>query len=396
MHIGINAQLLNMSDTYRAAGVSTYIDNLLRNLSAIDGADRYTVFTGQWAKDERLREKLGLGHNFTLRPSRVPTENPMARLLWEQTVLAAASTGMDVLHGPVNVVPLLSRTPRVVTIHDLAFMLFNDKHLPSKRRYLTLMTRLSARNSKTVITVSEATRADVLRLLQVAPEKVITVPIAIDEEFRYLGSDPEFCAGVADFKRQRGLPERYFLYLGTLEPRKNIPTLLTCYAALRRQGLGREGAGADTPKLVIAGPKGWLYDQIFAQVKELDLEAHVFFPGFVPREEIVWWYNAALGFIYLSVYEGFGLPVLQALACGVPVIINDTPALSEVAGDAGLRVNAEQQETVTEALRSIAVSAELRESLRQKGFERATHFSWQQTAVKTLEIYAGAARKHSR
>ena len=393
MHIGINAQLLSMSDTYRAAGVSNYIYNLLRNLSAIDGADRYTVFTGQWARDEALRSKLALGRNFTLRPSHVPTERPVTRLVWEQTTLAAASAGMDLLHGPVNVVPLLTPSPRVVTIHDLAFLLFNDKHLPSKRRYLTLMTQLSAQRCEKVITVSESTRSDVLRLLKIAPEKVITVPIAIDEEYRYLGDDPEFCAGVADFRQKRGLPERYFLYLGTLEPRKNIPTLLNCYAELRKQGLGRAEAGAEVPKLVIAGPKGWLYDQIFAQVRALNLEGQVLFPGFVPRDEIVWWYNAALAFIYLSVHEGFGLPVLQALACGVPVIANNTSALPEVVGDAGLLVDAAREETVIEALRSLAASADLRETLRVKGFERATHFSWRQTAIKTLEIYAAAARR---
>ncbi len=391
MRIGINAQLLSMSDTYRAAGVSNYIYNLLRNLSAMDGADQYTVFTGKWAADERLRQGLPLGRNFTLRPSHFPTEKPITRLLWEQTALAAGSIGLDVLHGPVNVVPILSRTPRVVTIHDLAFLLFSDKHLPSKRRYLSLMTRLSARSASAVLTVSEATRADVLRLLNVPPEKVITVPIAIDAEYRYLGEDPEFCAGVEAFKRERGLPERYFLYLGTLEPRKNIPVMLRCYADLRRQEAGR---GSETvPKLVIAGPKGWLYDQIFAQVKELSLEDHVIFPGFVPRDEIVWWYNAALAFIYLSVYEGFGLPVLQALACGVPVIVNNTSALPEVVGDAGLLVDAEQSETVTQAMRDLTTSPDLREALRVRGLERATHFSWRQTAVKTLEIYAAAAQK---
>ena len=392
MRIGINAQLLSMSDTYRAAGVSNYIYNLLRNLSAMDGADCYTIFTGKWAKDAQLRQNLNLGCNFTLRPSSFPTDRPMLRLIWEQTVFAAASSGMDITHGPVNVAPLLSAAPSVVTIHDLAFLLFSDKHLPAKRRYLALMTRLSARRASTVLTVSESTRADVLRLLKLPPEKVIAVPIAIDEEYRYLGNDTAFCAGVAEFKRRRGLPERYFLYLGTLEPRKNIPALLRCYADLRRQEAGKQSADA-IPKLVIAGPKGWLYDQIFAQVKELNLEDSVMFPGFVPREEIVWWYNAALAFVYLSVHEGFGLPVLQALACGVPVIVNNTSALPEVVGDAGLLVAAEQQETVTEAMRSLANSADLREMLRIKGLARATHFSWRQTAVKTLEIYAAAAQK---
>ena len=392
MRVGINAQLLSMSDTYRAAGVSNYIYNLLRNLSAMDGVDRYTIFTGQWARDERLRQNLNLGRNFTLRPSRFPTDRPVPRLIWEQTALAAASVGLDVLHGPVNVVPILSHVPRVVTIHDLAFLLFSDKHLPSKRRYLSLMTRLSARSASTVLTVSEATRADVLRLLNVPPEKVVAVPIAIDEEYRYLGNDAEFCAGVEEFKRKRGLPERYFLYLGTLEPRKNIPLMLRCYAEMRRQEAGRQSADS-LPKLVIAGPKGWLYEQIFAQVKELNLEDSVIFPGFVPRDEIVWWYNAALAFVYLSVHEGFGLPVLQALACGVPAIVNNASALPEVAGDAALLISAEQPDTVTEAMRHLASSADLRESLREKGLERATHFSWRQTAVKTLEVYAQAAQR---
>ena len=388
MNIGINATLLSLDSTYRATGLSNYIAHLLHGLGQVDQSNCYTVYTGAWARDPEARQTLGLSPNFRFSTTCAPTHHPPVRFLWEQTAHALATRNMDVIHSPVNVIPLLSSRPRVVTIHDLTFLLFRDRHLPAKREYLRIMTRLSARSADAILADSENTRQDVIRLLDVDPAKVITVPLAADKEYQWFGETQSGQRDVEAFRMRRGLPERYFLYLGTLEPRKNIPQLLRAYAALHRAGTRTPGTGQQgVPKLVLAGPRGWMYREIFDQVRELGLEEHVVFPGFIPREEIVWWYNAALAFVYLSSYEGFGLPPLQAMACGVPVIINNVSSLPEVAGSAGYLVSAEETEAVTRALREVAESPELRQSLRERGLARSSEFSWERTARQTLAVY---------
>jgi glycosyltransferase involved in cell wall biosynthesis len=391
MHIGFNAMLFSLTDTYRAAGVSSYIYHLLRGLSQVDRCSRYTVFTGSWARSAEARNLLALGDNFRLAPGRLPTYRPPVRLLWEQTAQAAQTWNLDVLHNPVNVVPLVARCRQVVTIHDLAFLMLSGSHLRSKSRYLTLMTRLSARRADRIITDSEFIRQSVIRLFNVSPERVCAVPLAAGEAYRWLGETPQGRREIEAFRQKKGLPARFFLYLGTLEPRKNLPQLLKAYAVLRAEGMG--GAGGELPELIIAGAKGWLYDAIFAHVRTLELERHVHFPGFLPREEVVWWMNAALGFVYLSAHEGFGLPPLEAMSCGVPVIVNDAPPLPEVARDAGLLVDANDPGAVAAALRAIAAAPDLRHDLRRRGLERAAQFSWRSTAEQTLAVYETAVQR---
>ena len=389
MQIGINAHLLSMEDSYRAAGVSSYILSLLRGLSAEDNCNHYRVLLDAWAKDPALTQRLQLAGNFDLRPSSLETTSPMKRLVWEQTGMVRAARGVDVLHGPVNVVPLTMNTPRVVTIHDLAFLVYSDKHLPAKRRYLTVMTRLSAQRARSIITVSNATRNDCIRLLNVPPEKVITIPNAADADYVCLRDTDAGRQNIEAFRASKGLPDRFFLFLGTLEPRKNIPLLIEAYAQLHREWGDRPGS---PPTLVLAGGKGWMFDQIFSRVKELNMEAHILFPGFLPREEIVHWFNAALAFVYLSAFEGFGLPPLQAMQCGVPVLVNNSTSLPEVVGNAGILVNANHTQEVTDALLELATDADLRDELSAAGRERAHLFSWERTAKQTLEVYQKAVQ----
>jgi glycosyltransferase involved in cell wall biosynthesis len=277
----------------------------------------------------------------------------------------------------LNVLPLwrVGRAARVVTIHDLAFLLFDDKHSPAQRRYLEISTRAAVRRAERIIAVSENTRQDILRLLHVSPDKVVTISEAAGSEFAPLPS-----AEVEAFRARRALPNRFFFYLGTLEPRKNIPALLRGYALMRQQE-------PNAPVLIIAGPKGWLYDEIFTLVRELQLEPFVSFPGFIPRDELALWFNAALCFIYLSEYEGFGLPPLQAMACGIPPIINNASSLPEVVGDAGILVNVHDLADVAGSLRRMACDEAKRLELGQKALERSHTFSWQRAARETLKIY---------
>jgi glycosyltransferase involved in cell wall biosynthesis len=181
------------------------------------------------------------------------------------------------------------------------------------------------------------------------------------------------------------LPEQFVLFLGTLEPRKNIGRLIASYAALRE----RRGGGA-TPKLVIAGGKGWFYENLFAEVSQRGLEDDVLFTGFVPSEELVWWYRSALMFVYPSLFEGFGLPVLEALACGTPVITSNASSLPEVAGDAALLVDPHDTESLVSAMQRLLNDSELRAALSEAGVRQARLFPWSRTAAGTAAVYRDA------
>ena len=369
MHIGINAHLLSLAHTYRGAGINRYIYHLLLNLALADQEHQYTVFLG----DRRFPPNPGL----TLRTSWLPTTHPLVRIGWEQLVqpFVLWQEKIDLLHSLAFVTPLLSPCPSVVTIYDLSFILFPKGFKYSKRLYLTLLTRPSAQSAKRIITISESTKRDTIRLLGVSPEKVDVV---------YCGVDKPFCPlperEVASFRQKRGLPERIILFVGTIEPRKNVARLVEAYSRLRDGQV----------KLVIGGARGWLYEEVFARVEELDLTDDVLFPGYIPPDELPLWYNAAELFVYPSLYEGFGLPPLEAMACGTPVITSNVSSLPEVVGEAGLTVDPMDSEGLAEAMNQVLSDGILRQSMREQGFARAGRFSWAKAARETVEVYQRA------
>jgi len=373
MRVGINAHLLFFGQTYRGAGISRYIHNLLAHLPGALGDDEATVFLG----DRRLPAHLaGGGLRYAL--SRLPTVRPPVRILWEQALapIECRRQRLDLLHSPAYVQPLLATCRSVVTVHDLSFVLMPEAFRPANRLYLALLTRLSVRRADRVVAVSESTRQDVIRLLGVPGEKVAVVHHGIEPEFRPL---PD-AGRVEQFRRSRGLPERYVLYVGTLEPRKGVPTLLRAYALARRE-LGIEH------RLVLAGGKGWGYGQIFGLVDELGLRDDVLFPGFVPLHELPLWYNGASLFAYPSRYEGFGMPVVEAMACGTPVVTSRSSSLPEVVGDAGVLVEPGDVPGLAAALARVLGDDDYRDDLRRRGLERATRFSWDEAARRTVEVY---------
>jgi glycosyltransferase involved in cell wall biosynthesis len=286
-----------------------------------------------------------------------------------------------VLHCPVNVVPLAAPCPAVVTIHDLGFIRFPERYTTAKRRYLHTMTTLSARRAAHIITPAESGRQEVIELLKVAPEKVTAIPEGVAPRFRPLPVEE-----VESWRREKALPERFVLYVGTLEPRKNLPLLLKAFARWRQAR--PEEAGL---KLVLGGAKGWLYEEIFRLVESLGLQADTLFPGYLGESELPLWYNSAACFVYPSVYEGFGLPPLEAMACGCPVITSNTSSLPEVIGQAGIMVGPDDETGLTGALDRLLTDKAEHARLREAGLKRATEFTWQETARRTLEIYRQVA-----
>lgn len=375
MRVGLIGHLLSFEPTYRQAGVSRYAEALVRELPAADPSLDLVVFTGP----DRPPEEREFPDEVHWRHARLRTAQPVQRIAWEQTVglTIGRRWGLDVVHAPVNVAPLVTGVPRVVTVHDLAFHLFPEQYPGRKQRYLRAMTRLSVRRAARVIAVSEATRQDIIRLYDADPARVVTVPNGVGDEMRPLDAD-----AVSRFRAERGLDAPVLLFLGTLQPRKNLETLLKAYART---------AGETGWQLVVAGAAGWQHEPIFALARELGIAETVRFIGFVPPEELPIWYNAADAFVYPSLYEGFGLPLLEAMACGTPVIASETPALREVVGNAGLVVGPRDVPALAQALLQMARAPELRQELAARGLRRAGEHSWRRTAAETAAVYRAAA-----
>jgi glycosyltransferase involved in cell wall biosynthesis len=375
MHIAINAHLLAHTRSFRRAGISHYVEQALLELGQIDSRNRYTVYTTRGLDNEAL----GLPANFRVAPSHFPTINPRVRIPWEQLLAPALlrRSGAEIFHGVHSVVPFACPVPSLVTVHDLAFIRFSQTFRAYNRAYLDLATRISVRKAARVLVVSEHTKREVVGLLGVPAERVIVTPNAPRAHFR-----PPDPLALETFRAKKGLPERFVLYVGTLEPRKNLTTLLEAYAKV--------AAHHDVP-LIVGGGKGWLYDAVFQRLEALGLRERVQFVGYIEEEELPLWYAAATVFVFPSIYEGFGMPPLEAMACGTPVIASNSSSLPEVVGDAGLMAPPHDANAFAEAIVRVLDDGALREALRERGLAQAARFTWRTTAERTLAAYEAVA-----
>lgn len=376
MRIAINANLVSFSGTYRQAGVSKYTELLVNNLAQVDPTDEYLIYFGNGPHPA----SFAAAPNFRLVRSRFNTEKPLTRIAWEQFI-APFRLLWDrpaLLHCPVNVMPLLALSPSVITIHDLGFMRFPERYRRAKRLYLHALTALSAKRAKHLITPSEAVRQEVIRLLKIKPERVTAIAEGVSEDFK-----PYPSAEVEKFRREKGLPERFVLYVGTLEPRKNLPLLIRAFARWRTEN----PAESDGVRLVLGGAKGWFYEEIFRLVEQFGLSDTTDFPGYLREADLPLWYNSARCFVYPSVYEGFGLPPLEAMACGCPVISSDASSLPEVVGEAGILVKPDDETGLTAALDRLLTDDAAWSVYRERGLAQAARFTWPEAARQTLRIY---------
>lgn len=370
MRVGIQAFLWSVAGSYRQSGVSNYIRHLVRGLGDVAWPGKALVYL---PNADPLPDFPNVPHMHA-RVSPLSLQRPSWRILWEHSAfpLTLWRDRVDLLHATMNVAPWWSPCPTVVTIHDLAYLRYPEVHPRGRRLYLTWLTRLTVRRARAIVAVSAYTRSEVERLLGVPQERIRVIYEGVEARFRPLPPDQ-----VADFCRRRGL-ERYLLYVGNLEPRKNLSRLVQAY--------GRVAADTDAD-LVLAGARGWGYDDLFRQVERQDLADRVHFPGFVPPEELPLWYNGAEVFVYPSLYEGFGLSPLEAMACGTPVVVSTASSLPEVVGAAGLQVPPEDVTALAAALRRLLDNPALRADLRQRGLRRAQRFSWTTMAQETADLY---------
>jgi glycosyltransferase involved in cell wall biosynthesis len=373
--IAINAQKLSTRQSFHAAGSSRYVFNLLKEIRRLDPAEEVIAYL---ADEVAPPPELAPTAHFRIRSAGMPTVNPALRVAWEQLVFPRAlhHDRISLLHGPINALPLGWAGPSVVTILDLTFMLIPSTIRRASRAYLRWIVRSSARRASQIITISESTRRDVIRLLGVSPERVTRIYCGVDDRFT---PEPR-SANVKELRQRAGLPAEFILYLGTIEPRKNLTRLIDAYSMLRRRDATRL-------PLVLAGGRGWGDDVITARARGSGFEADIYFPGFVPEHEIPLWYNASTLFVYPSEYEGFGLPPLEALACGVPVIASNTSSLPEVLGDAAVLVDPTSVPAIADGMQRVLDDDVLRSRLISQGLEQARRFSWRGMAEETLTVY---------
>jgi glycosyltransferase involved in cell wall biosynthesis len=372
--IALNAQLLRLNSSYRSAGIARYILHLLRALPHTVPEFELHAFSGE----PRARNALD---GFQLHLSGWQTQEPILRILWEQLVFPfhLARGHFDLSHSLAFVSPLASSIPCVVTVYDLGFVLFPEYFRPLNRIYLTWGTRMSARRASRIIALSESTKRDLVRLLRLTPDKIDVIPPGVEPEF-FTNGDGN---AVERFRHAKNLPDHFVLFVGTREPRKNIPTLIRAFAhAKARKQLPHQ--------LVIVGGRGWKDEAIARAIEENGVRRDVMLPGFVPAEELPYWYRAADAFVYPSQYEGFGIPPLEAMAAGTPVIAGNLSSLPEAVGDAALLVEPRDETALEEALVEVIADQRLREDLRAKGVDRARQFTWERAAQATAATYRRA------
>jgi glycosyltransferase involved in cell wall biosynthesis len=369
---------LDLSPTvHRRAGWGTYAYELARALHALSNGPNLTLFYNDPSRALSLPPSLASLPAHAL---------PLATRPWR--LVAALSQQLDVgldrwlpkcdlFHATEHLLPRLKCAHTVLTIHDLIFLLFPEYHLPLNKWFLNRFVPLFVRRADAIIAVSRCTREDLIRHYAVPPEKITVIYEGVDARFRPV-TDPDALARV---RALYDLPERFILCVSTIEPRKNLSTLLEAVARLKGRAATRD------LRLLIGGRKGWLYEGFFRRRRELGLEEEVILAGVVPDEDLPALYSAAALFVFPSLYEGFGLPPLEAMACGTPVITSDTSSLPEVVGEAGIMVALHDVDGLVEAMERVLTDEGEQKRMRERGLQQAATFSWERTARETLAVY---------
>jgi len=369
MRIGIDYT----SAVQQGAGIGRYTRGLVAALAELDQVNEYVLFSAGRDRTGRVWPP-----RFHLRS--LPLKDRHLALIWQRLRLplpVELVTGpVDIFHSPDFVLPPVRKARTVLTVHDLSFMRYPECSSAHLLEYLMGAVPRSVRRADVVLADSESTRQDLIELLHVPEERLLLVYPGVEERFAP-GVEESVIEGAL---RRYGLHRPYILGLGTLQPRKNFCRLIRAFDLLRRQH--------PVPhSLVIGGSKGWLYEEIFDTVRELGLQEMVLLPGFVADEDLPALYCAADVFAFPSLYEGFGIPVLEAMRCGTPVVTTRVSSLPEVAGDAALLVSPDDVAALAEALWRLTDDSALRNDLRQRGFQQVTQFTWKQAAKGLLDVY---------
>ena len=360
------------SAVHGKAGLGRYAANLARELHALLG-DRVRIFQNSLGRRGPLDVWDGLppvGVRWGYRPWR--------SIVWMGQALSLSMDGLlphgELFHATEHLLPPFRRIPTVLTVHDLIFERLPEHHKPLNRSYLKAAMPLYCRRASAIIAISAHTKADLVELYGVDPAKVTVIPEAAAPHFV-----PQPAERIAEVRRQYGLPRRYALTVGTIEPRKNLPALLDACRPLLDDG--------SLDAVVIVGSKGWLTEGFFAKLGACPRREQVILPGYVSDAELSAMYGGAAVTVQPSLYEGFGLPVLEAMACGSPVCASGTTSLPEVGGDAARYFCPTDVQAITRTIRTVLEDETQAARMRQAGPARAAAFSWRRTALETCAVY---------
>ncbi len=365
---------------HQKAGLGRYARTLAEHLIAQDRVNEYIAFAyGRFANDA-LSPALR-----TLPRANIPLDaRPWRMGVWLAHALGIsldrALPRIDLFHATEHLLPPLRNAKTIFTLHDLIFQFFPAYHLPLNRWFLVNAMPHFLRRADAIIAVSECTKRDAIRFYGVPPEKIAVIYEGVDPALRP-ETDPD---RIADVRTRYAKNQPFLFFVSTIEPRKNIPALVDALRALRVRGFPH--------RLLISGRKGWLYQGVFDHVKQSGMESKVDFLDYVPDVDLPALFAACDAFVFPSLYEGFGLTPLEAMACGAPVVCSDTSSLPEVVGDAALLVNPRDAADIAAAIERVTTDQPLRDELRAKGIAQAAKFSWERAARETLAIYEKVAQ----
>jgi glycosyltransferase involved in cell wall biosynthesis len=374
MRIAIDAHSVGA----RLGGNETYAINLIEALAEIDQENQYTLYVTKPEARDRFADRWP---NFVVR--RTLPHTPLVRIPLTLS-RELRRHPVDVLHVQYTAPPF-APCPIVTTIHDLAF-----EHLPetfNKRSWmqLRLTVRSTARRAAQIITVSEYSRQDIIKTYGIKPEAITVTPEAAAPDLKPVSSEIE----LQKVREIYGIERDYILSLCSIQPRKNLVRLIEAYSLLRQSH-----PGVKLPQLVLAGKRGWLDNETMRAAQSGEANSDICFTGYVADEHLSGLYSGATCFVYPSYFEGFGLPILEAMKCGTPVVAGDRTSIPEVAGEAALLFDPFDVHALVEVLKRILNDADCRVELSARGLQRANEFSWQTTARLTLAAYEKAAGKH--
>jgi glycosyltransferase involved in cell wall biosynthesis len=356
---------------YRDFGIGTYIRNLVAQLPRIDQTTEYVLL----CKPQDEKELANLAPNFR---AVVETAPPYSVAEQVRIPMAIRRERADLFHAPHYVLPPLINCRSVVTIHDTIHLMF-PQYLPGRLAYGYARTSLwlATRRSNRILTVSETSKSDILRRFRVPADKVTVVYNAIDERLSQVPPEDAF----ERVRIRYQLRDPFALYVGNIKPHKNLERLIDAFDRLRRQ------AGFDSLKLVIIGDEISKYQGLRRAVHQYKLHKHVRFFGFVPVDTLSVLYRLASVFVFPSLYEGFGLPPLEAMASGTPVVTSNVSSLPEVVGDAAILVDPYDPDSIAEGMKQALTDSELRATLIARGLAKVREYSWEQSVVRIREVY---------
>ena len=364
----------------QAAGIGRFVRNLVHALARVDQKNEYVLMYAR--PNPGCSVDLPSGSNFTAKE--LPIRERLLTILWQRLrvpISADRLTGpVDVFHAPDFVLPPIKNAVSILTVHDLAFLIHPECADDRLRRFLEQAVPRSIARADYILADSENTKSDVVCLMDADPDRVFVVPGAVDPVFA-----PAAQVAVDETRARYQLDRHYILGLGTIEPRKNWPRLIEAYARFRTStGLPHQ--------LVIAGGNGWLTEETFASASRSPYSEDICFTGRIPDETLVPLITGADVFAYPSLYEGFGLPPLEAMACGTPVVCSNTSALPECAEGAALLVSPTDPDAIAEALEQICTDDSVRHDLKRRGTARAAEYGWEVSASRLVQIYEQVGR----